>query len=338
MPKPSVEDLKSIGILNWSEIKAKYAYSDLYVGNGFSIKISNQLAYNSLFDKFLEELAVIDKEIFKQFGTTNFELILEKIGNAISVDEIYKVPSDPLIASLPKLKKGLVATINKNHPRHAQINAEIFDKLSFEFDSFGDVYTTNYDTFLYKIVMSTKDRYEAGQKIKRYQDYFWLTQGNYLKFMDTQSDDSYKNIYFLHGALFIFQTIEGNFKIKRGDGKTELLDIISEKIGNAEFPLFVTEGNFKDKENAINRNGYLSFCRTKFKNTNKNLVMYGASFSNQDSHFITDLNYNKRNLAISIFCENSTIPQLKAETHRILSKFNNLKDEEIVFFDSDSLF
>lgn len=338
MPKPSDPELKAIGVYQWDEIRPDYANSDLFLGNGFSIKISNQLSYSSLFDKFLEELNNGDADTFNQFGTTNFEMILEKIGNAISVNTLFNIQVEPLEESLPKLKNGLIAAINKNHPKHGEIEGNVFDRLSAELDSFEDVFTTNYDTFLYKVLMCTKDRYVAGQKIRRYQDYFWLTQGDYLKFMDTQSDGSYKNVYFLHGALFIFQSSEGNFKIKRGTGNVELIDMISGKINDGEFPLFVTEGTFQDKENSINRNGYLSFCRTKLKNTERSLVMYGTSFSDQDAHLIADLNYNKRNLAISLYTENRSVENLNAEKHRILSKFNNLKEEEIVFFDSDSLF
>jgi hypothetical protein len=326
------------GVYQWNDIRERYTGSDLFLGNGFSIKISSKLNYPSLFNKFIELIPAADRGIFNQFGTTNFELILENINNAIKVNEIFNIAHPQLVSSVSRLKNGLIEAIDQNHPRHAEIDNNIFDRLSISLDDFEDVFTTNYDTFLYRIVMRTKDRYSGGEKIQPYQDYFWLRVGDYLKFMDTQSESTYKNVYFLHGALFIFQTESGNFKIRRGDQEEELLDLINAKIGVGEFPLFVAEGTFQDKENKINRNGYLSFCRTNFKNASRNLVIYGSSLSDQDTHFINDLNYNRRNLAIGVYCEGRTVEQLRSLRLGILSKFNRLKNEEIVFFDSDGLF
>jgi hypothetical protein len=339
MPKIDNDTLKrELSILQWSEIRDRFSKSDLFLGNGFSIQISDRLNYASLFDKFLELNEQADKDIFRQFSTTNFESILEKINNALSVNRIFGIDSGQLESSIPKLRNGLIESINQNHPRHADIDNSIFERLSASLDEFEDVFTTNYDTFLYRVVMKTKDRYDAGEKIRPYQDYFWLRQGDYLRFMDTQDDNTYKNFYFLHGALFIFRTDYGNFKIRRGDRNTELLDIISEKITANEFPLFVTEGTFQDKENTINGNGYLSFCRTNFKNTARSLVIYGSSLSAQDSHLINDLNYNRRELAISVRCQDKSIEQLRHLKLDTLAKFNRFKNEEIVFYDSDSLF
>jgi hypothetical protein len=339
MPKLNNQTLRDeLGILQWTDIREKFSKSDLLLGNGFSIKISTRLNYKSLFEKFLENIDPADRAIFNQFGTTNFESILEKINSALTVNQIFGINSGQLGASIDKLKNGLIVAINQNHPRHAEIDNTVFDKLSIAFDEFEDVFTTNYDTFLYRVVMKTKDRYDLGEKIRPYQDYFWLRREDYLRFMDTQSDKTHKSFYFLHGALFIFRTDQGNYKIRRGAQDVELIDIINEKININEFPLFVTEGTFQDKENKINSNGYLSFCRTKFKDTKNNLVIYGSSLSTQDSHLINDLNYNRRNLAISVRCTDKTLDQLRQIKLDTIAKFNRLKNEEIILFDADSLF
>jgi hypothetical protein len=148
----------------------------------------------------------------------------------------------------------------------------------------------------------------------------------------------YKNIYFLHGALFIFQNPTGHFKIKRRNDGIELLDLVYNKIADNQFPLFVAEGTSGDKENKINRSGYLSFCRSKFKNTSNNLVIYGSSLLAQDAHFISELNFNRRNLAISVWCHDRSAADLRAIRLDILSKFNRLYKEEVILFDADSLF
>lgn len=338
MPKLPTDQLRDIGIFQWADIQAKYTGSDLFLGNGFSIKISNRLNYPSLFQAFLTQLDATSRPIFEGFGTTNFEAILEKINDAILVNGLFGIPSDSLNASLPLLRNGLVQAINQNHPAHHELPDDTFNMLSKVFDTFEDIFTTNYDTFLYRIIMQSKDRYQSGEKIRPYQDYFWLRVENDLQFMDVQNFAEYKNIYFLHGALFIFNTDRATMKIRRRPGDPELLELITTRIQAQQFPLFVAEGTSQDKERAINRSAYLSFCRTAFKNTNLNLVIYGSSLSAQDSHFINDLNFNRRNLAFSVRCQNKTAVELNAIKLDYVSKFNRFKNEEIVLFGADGLF
>lgn len=338
MPKLSHDQLREIGVRQWSDIENDFAGSDLYLGNGFSIKISNMLNYGRLFDKFLEHRTEAQRVIFEEFGTTNFEFILERLNNAITVNEIFNQPNPQIAESVEELRSGLIEAINENHPRFHDLNDQIFINLSVAFDTFNDIYTTNYDTFLYRIIMNTIDRHRTDNAIVRYQDYFWNRVNDWLQFMDTQDEGDYKNVYFLHGALFIHQTNTGHFKIRRGNQNTELIDIISDRITTQQFPLFVAEGTSQEKENKIGKSGYLSFCRTKFRNTRRNMVIYGSSLSAQDTHFISDLNHYRRNLAISIWCGEKSAEQLNAERVATIAKFNHLIDETVVVFDSDGLF
>lgn len=337
MPKPTVDELRAINILQWQDIQAHFTGSDLYLGNGFSIKISPMLNYGRLFDRFLENRTPSDRIIFNSFGTTNFEFILERLTNAIAVNNIFNQPVHQITDSVTVLRNGLVEAINQNHPRFHDLNDATFQSLSVALDQFRDIYTTNYDTFLYRIILKTLDRNGLDQNVVYYQDYFRRRQG-VLTFLDTENDPDAKNIYFLHGALFIFQTPDGHFKIRRGGQNTELIDLISARINAQEFPLFVSEGTSQDKANKINRSAYLSFCRTNFRKARRQMVIYGSSLSDQDAHFISDLNTYKRDLAISMRCEGKTIPQLQAERTTLISKFNHLIDERVEVFDSDGLF
>lgn len=337
MPKPTEEELRAIGIYQWNDIRADFDGSNLYLGNGFSIKISAMLNYGHLFDRFLAHRNPQEREVFEAFGTTNFESILERCNNAISVNNIFHQPIEPITNAVDVLRNGLIEAINENHPRFHDLNDEVFDSLSVALDQFKDIYTTNYDTFLYRIILKTLDRHRADEEVSYFQDFFRLRDG-VLVFLDTVDDPDAKNIYFLHGALFIFQTLEGHFKIRRGGQNPELLDLISEKIAAQRFPLFVSEGTSQDKEYKINRSSYLSFCRTAFRKDRGNMVIYGSSLSHQDTHFISDLNNHKRNLAISIRCEGKTTNELHAERTTIIAKFNHLLNETVVIFDADGLF
>lgn len=335
---PTPDELRAINIVQWNDIQADFAGSDLYLGNGFSIKISNMLNYARLFDRFLDHRTIAERQIFAAFGTTNFEFILERLNNTIQVNTIFNHHNQQIVNSVEILRNGLIEAINENHPRFHDLNDAVFHNLSVACDQFSDIYTTNYDTFLYRIIMRTLDRYANDHNIVRYQDYFWNRVGDLLQFMDSQDDDSYKSVYFLHGALFIHQTNAGHFKIRRGNQNTELLDLISQRITTQQFPLFVAEGTSPDKENKINRSSYLSFCRTHFRNADNSMVIYGSSLSPQDAHFIADLNNYKRDLAISIRCDGKTVEQLHAERTTLIAKFNHLKNERVEVFDANGLF
>jgi hypothetical protein len=181
--------LKDLSIFQWADIRDRYKEADLFLGNGFSIKISDRLNYRSLFESFINNLQAGQRPSFGAFGTTNFELILEKINNAISVNAIFNIQNGVLIPSIELLRNGLIQAISQNHPRHAELEEKVFTRLSIELDGFGDIFTTNYDTFLYRIIMQTRDRYRAAEKIRCYQDYFWLSTGDFLQFMDVQNYD-----------------------------------------------------------------------------------------------------------------------------------------------------
>lgn len=338
---------EKLGVVQWQDIEEQFIGSDILIGNGLSIKISNKLRYDSLYETFKSSLSDDQVKIFNNFETSDFEQIQQKINDAIFVNDIFKINNDKLQESIDVLKSGLIRAINENHPRNTDIDSSMIEKISIALDPFEDIYTTNYDVFLYKIIMNNRDRVKLNKKIKPYQDYFWnkIESDNYLKFMDSQANKQYKHVYYLHGSLFIFKYPDGNFKIKKNDDDKELLEIIGSNIQKNEFPLFVTEGYYKQKEQVINSNGYLSFCRTKFKNAGeivngkkRKLVIYGLSLSNQDKHLINDLNYHGRTLAISIHCKGKTLEEIRNIKNIVVSKFNRLRDEEIIFFDSCSLF
>jgi uncharacterized protein YihD (DUF1040 family) len=229
--------------------------------------------------------------------------------------------------------------IHENHQKAHEIRYDNLLKIAQELDIFGDIYTLNYDLYLYSIIMASVDRSNKIPTVKAYQDYFWSRwQPPFLEFMDFQNYP-YKHAYYLHGALFIFPgwfyNHHNTLKIRRSD-RYELLDVIRDQISIGSLPLFVSEGTSNDKLRIISDNTYLSFARSKLKSSSDKMVIYGCSLSrDQDQHIIEALNAKKRDIACSIFVGGKDYVAVKEEIHDLKSK---LAFHEVIFFDSSTLF
>lgn len=148
---------------NWNEIKNRYHEPDLLLGNGFSINISNMFNYNSLYEVFLSEAEKHYKTLFQKFETTNFELILEHLKHTVTVNKIFDIEFQEINESIQKLKEGLIQSIKTIHPRQADINHQLLKSLTKQIvTNFNDVYTLNYDLFLYHIIMKSNDLFRLS--------------------------------------------------------------------------------------------------------------------------------------------------------------------------------
>jgi hypothetical protein len=331
--------MRTIGetkIYHWDEIKESFKGADIFLGNGFSININSALNYRSLFDRFLTYLSPCEQSIFKQFTSTNFEGIQNKLTDAIEVNNIFGVNNRELETTQRQLKCGLLNAIKDLHPNYSSIDPQIIFNLSQKLDWFEDIFTTNYDIFLYHIILNTSDRYKRGNGIRRYQDYFRRNKSD-LRFAE-QPLPGFKNIYYLHGALFLYRECGHEVKIQRGSKAVELLDLIRLKIHIGNFPVFVSEGKPKSKEETISKSKYLSFCRSTFRSSRHNLVIHGFSFSDSDDHLIDDLNTGKRKLAIGLHINGMKDGEILKKVKGIERKLFKYRLYHIRFFDSRSLF
>jgi len=331
--------MRAIGeykIYQWDEIKDSFKGADIFLGNGFSININSCLNYRSLFEKFLSFLSLCEQSLFKKFNSTNFEGIQNKLLDAIEVNTIFGKDNTEIDATLRQLKCGLLNSIKDLHPNYSSIDPQVIFNLSQKLDWFGDIFTTNYDIFLYHIILTTSDRFRRGNGIKRYQDFFRRDESG-LRFIE-QALPEFKNIYYLHGALFLYRECGQEFKIKRGSKTDELLDLVRLKIHIGNLPVFVSEGKAKSKEETILKSKYLSFCRSTFRSSRNNLVIHGFSFSESDDHLVDDLNAGKRKIAIGLHLNGLKDGEILKKIKGIERKLFKYKSSIIKYFDSRSLF
>lgn len=166
-------------------------------------------------------------------------------------------------------------------------------------------------------------------------DYFYKQCENDRFKLFKSGDNIRKNhIYYLHGALFIFEKSVETIKIKCD--KNWLIKEITQEISKNNYPLFISEGTYEMKLKGIQSNKYLTYCFRKLKgNKNKNIVIYGQSLGDEDLHIAEAIDQNYKKVAISIRTSEKPINELKSEMYRIKSI---LKKVEIQFYDSTSLF
>src|SRR5690625_4273533 len=209
----SRETLQDNEIFDWDNVQSDFSEPpDLLLGNGFTLQFSDKFSYSSLFENFLANCSSPFKEIFQGFETNNFELIQRQLLYAHNVNTILNLPIAQIEQAIQKFKDGLIETIEEVHPSSETIHFDQLIKIAEQLECFCDIYTFNYDLYLYHIIMLTTDIWEELKKkndvknYRPYQDYFWggYAPEGFRQFVNYQGEQIYKHIYYLHGALFLY--------------------------------------------------------------------------------------------------------------------------------------
>ena len=332
------EELKANKVYEWNTIQTRYENPSLLLGNGFSLMFSNNFSYSSLFQLFLNNCDDQFRELFEHFETTNFELIQKYLTYAYKVNSILRLPTDQITNALIQLKNGLIKTIEQVHPRINQIDFERLNRIAIQLGRFGDIYTTNYDLYLYHIIMLSKDLSFQDRNYIAYQDWFWGSNApdGFKEFMTTQTY-RYKNLFYLHGSLVVFNHGVMNIKLLKNNGRKELINLVADEIRNDNFPIFVTEGSGAQKLESINNNNYLTFCLNKLSTSNSPIIIFGNAMGDFDSHILEAIKENVRDIVYCIYPGDKSLDQINSEKYTFLSRFNNYSGQ-IDFVDATTVF
>lgn len=339
----SKKTLQENKIFDWDNVQSNFTGPpDLLLGNGFTLQFSDKFSYSSLFEKFLDKCSTKDKQLFQQFKTNDFELIQKHLLYAYNVNTILNLPIAQIEEAIQKLKDGLIETIEEVHPRSETIDFDQLKKIAEQLVFFGDIYTVNYDLYLYRIIMLSQDvRREFNENENNYmsyQDYFWgeCTSRDFRRFMNFQNYETYKNIYYLHGALFIFKKEYLDVKFIRNQ-EVELIERISDEIRRGNFPTFISESTGEDKLLNIRRNTYLSFCLDKLKSSTNPIMIFGTSLGDVDSHILDAIQTRGKEIIYCIYCgRGKTIHDIIIEKEDFLSGSNH--SHKVTFINSESVF
>ena len=275
-------------------LEAAPAKKHLLLGNGFSIALRPDIfSYESLFKRADFKDVPRAADLFKALNTHDFEAVIRVLVSAAKLLQVYGAPA-ALIEQFKKdaaaLKSILVTAIGKNHPdRPFDVKPEQYAACRDFLAHFHHIYTLNYDILLYWALMQT----EVDKLDLRPDDGFRHPEeeedATYVSWIEAHSP----TIYFLHGALHLFD--DGSQIIKYTWSKTDipLLDQIRDALEAERYPLFVAEGQSKEKLTKILHNAYLHKALRSFQSicTQRNAAMfiYGHSLSSNDNHVLRQI-------------------------------------------------
>lgn len=279
-------------ILTFSEAlqdAQKYSRRHVMLGNGFSISCRPAIfAYGKLFEQAdFSQISPTAKNAFVALGTQDFEKVIKALRDASAIVTAYNGPvglAASLAADADGLRELLVQTIAATHPAWpGELSEEEYQICRVFLANFDTLYTLNYDLLLYWVQMHTHDGEDpqSDDGFRTPEDDF---DSAYVVWEPSQSHD--QNMWFLHGALHIFDAgVEIQKYTWRNTG-VRLIDQIREALTHDYFPLFVSEGTSAEKYRHIRHNDYLAKAYRSFSSIQGALFIFGHSLAENDDHYL----------------------------------------------------
>jgi uncharacterized protein DUF4917 len=306
----------------------------LLMGNGASINLSTGFAYASLYHA--ADLTTAARELFAEFATTNFELVLQLLGDAARVGAALGSPraGQRLIdTEYANIRDALFGAVHTTHLDHSQIPTQTLHALGEHLLGYRRVFTTNYDLTAYWALMSlarptaiTDFFHRNGQPDGPLT--FDLTTTSRLR--------DRTQLLYLHGGLHLWHDeytgTTGKWRHHDGAGLLDLADRYRDYPHRQ--PLLVSEGTSTDKLRAIRRSDYLSFALRQLALDHHDTVIFGHSISPVDRHIADAINHGPaRRIAISLHTTSN-----QRRVARRIAELRDLFDErhQILFFHAQS--
>jgi hypothetical protein len=265
--------------------------TNLLFGNGFSINFGSRFRYSSLFEDAVELLQKHDIELFENIDTTNFELVLRRLHNTIETNKVFKIGYNTIEESYERIKTALIETVRNVHPQPNEISYLDVQRLRTTFKVFRKkAFTTNYDLLAYWALNKVRN------SDRRVADGFGLDVDTqtimYGAGVGVSEEEQPIRLYHLHGSLHLYMNKDEIIKITRkyNPARTTdnpLLQAITDTYDLGYFPLYISEGTWKQKLNKILNNKYLHYCYSALSRISEALTIYGQALDVEtDKHII----------------------------------------------------
>lgn len=321
----------------------KYNKIHALLGNGFSISCRPDIfVYGKLFERAdFSKLSPSAKKAFEVLKTQDFEKVIKVLRFASIVLEAYDGVSSKVMNQLKKdadgLREVLVHAIASSHPDWpGEITENEYASCRTFIANFNNVYTLNYDLLLYWAVMHD----EGGKKINSDDGFRTPEDDLDSEYVVWEADTSRnQNIWYLHGALHVF---DAGVEIQKytwiNTGK-RLIDQIREALDKNYFPLFVAEGTSKEKLTRIKHSDYLAKAKRSFSSIQGALFIHGHSLASNDEHFLKAIEKGKiEHIFVSLYGDENSKSNAAIKKRAKLMAANRPKYRplKVSFYDSES--
>jgi hypothetical protein len=306
----------------WNEI-CSAGWPTLLVGNGLSVNVWSSFSYKRLLEQ--AQLDAPARQLFNDFGTTNFEIVLEALWHAERTLVALGRSASRVTNLYRHVQDQLMAAIQRVHVPWEVVPSQALTELASALSAHRMVFTLNYDLLAYWAVM-------AANQSESFGDFFWSRQ-NTFNLADCELSPTRTGLLYLHGGVHLWQDSSTGYtgKWTRQSGG-RLLSSLARAFDNMpnRQPLIVSEGTSAQKMAVIRRSDYLSFARGCLMNDRSNTVIFGASFGAQDTHIVEALAAGPtRRFAISI------LPSSEAHDVAAMAHYRSrLPQHKLLFFDS----
>ncbi|QIZ98634.1 DUF4917 family protein [Leifsonia sp. PS1209] len=263
----------------------RYPERSVLLGNGFSVDYNRQIfAYDSLAQEAsLAGLSVPKEALFETVGSSNFEVVVEKLHSAANLQRLYGGDDDVAAAfddDADVVRNGLADALAARHPERAQTlsHDQVISARQF-LSCFTTLFSLSYDLLLYWVI----NQETPGIAVPRADGFGWPSTRDKQRHIWRARPRTPQSVFFMHGALHFF--VEDNLLRKLSFGNDgPLVDGLRARLDQGEYPLVVTEGTREEKEARIDKSPYLRHSLTRFSQVRGALFIHGASLSSNDDH------------------------------------------------------
>ena len=323
---------------DWAEIRRKFR-RNLILGNGASIAIDKRLSYRSLYEQVYESGKLRDDllKMFEYFNTSDFELILKLLLETSRVNEVLCIKDDKIKEYYYQLRDALISTVRDIHPTYASIENLLTPIANF-LTQFRTVLSLNYDLLVYWAMLVGNDNLECQWFKDCFVSGVFEKDFHYL-YAPLPPAKGSTLIFYPHGSLVLATDFSGDeVKLSRSKDDCLLETVLSKWQEKDYIPLFVSEGETKEKFRAITRSNYLNtIYDSVLTKLDGSVVIYGWSASEQDEHIFSGIDQPDINdIAISVYTKD---PQWESYCDRLETRIaytHHIRNSNICFFDAES--
>ncbi len=270
----------------------RYPKRHLLLGNGFSIACRPEIfAYGRLYEQAdFTQISPTAKHAFEALGTQDFERVIKALRDSARILKAYGGPSslvEQLCTDADGLRELLVQTIAASHPAWpGEIRNEEYAACRRFLSYFDTIYTFNYDLLLYWSKMHTLDG-EQPDSDDGFRSSDSDFDSSYVVWEPGQSHG--QNMWFLHGALHVFDSGTEIQKYTWSKTGVRLIDQVRDALSRNYFPIFVAEGTSSEKYERIRHNDYLAKAYRSFESIRGSLFIFGHSLAENDDHYLRSI-------------------------------------------------